>query len=174
MVLTNNEKIAEELRLLRVHGAVSKYCHSIVGFNSRLDNLQAAVLSIKLQKLDEWTEKRREIARRYNSALKNIVVIPKEQDEGKHVYHLYAIRVKQGKRDGLIKVLNENGVESRVYYPIPLHLQECYKELDYKEGSFPEAERAALETLTLPLFPELQKKQQDYVIETVKKYFRNN
>ncbi len=169
MVLTNEKDIAEKLKLLRVHGTTSKYRHSVIGFNSRLDNLQAAILSIKLRKLDEWTEKRRKIARRYNTALKDISTIPQEQDKGKHVYHLYAIRVKQEKRDALLSFLNENGVESRVYYPIPLHLQECYKELGYKEGDFPEAESAALETLVLPLFSEIDEDQQKYVIKMVKK-----
>lgn len=172
MIVTNNKEIAENAKILRVHGSTSKYYHSAIGFNSRLDNLQAAILSIKLRKLDDWTEKRRDIAKQYNSALKDIAIIPQEQDKGKHVYHLYIIRVKQGKRDALLEFLNENGIESRVYYPVPLHLQECYKELDYKKGKFPEAERAALETMALPLFPELQREQQNYIVETVKKYFR--
>jgi dTDP-4-amino-4,6-dideoxygalactose transaminase len=172
MILTNNGKLAEKLRSIRVHGTTSKYRHSLVGFNSRLDNLQAAILSIKLKKLDEWTEARRKIGKRYNSALKDIVIIPQDENKGKHVYHLYIVRVKGKRRDGLLEFLNENGVESRVYYPVPLHLQECYKTLGYKEGDFPEVERASLETLALPLFPGLEEEQQDYVVETVKKYFK--
>jgi dTDP-4-amino-4,6-dideoxygalactose transaminase len=169
MVITDNKDITEKVRLLRVHGTASKYRHSIIGFNSRLDNLQAAILSIKLRKLDEWNEKRRKAASRYNSALKDIVIIPQEQNKGKHVYHLYVIRVKQKKRDEFLNFLNENGVESRVYYPVPLHLQQCYKELGYKEGDFPEAENAVLTTLALPLFPEISSDQQKYVIDTVKR-----
>ena len=173
MVITDNKDIAERVRLLRVHGTTSKYRHSIIGFNSRLDNLQAAILSIKLKKLDEWNEKRRKAANRYNLALRDIVVTPREEDKGKHIYHLYMIKVKQRKRDEFLNFLNENGVESRVYYPIPLHLQQCYKELTYKEGDFPEAEGAALETLALPIFPEISEKQQKYVIDTVKKGILN-
>jgi dTDP-4-amino-4,6-dideoxygalactose transaminase len=172
MVLTNDKKIRERLRLLRVHGTISSYRHSVIGFNSRLDNLQAAILSIKLRKLDEWTAKRREIVNRYNLAFKDIAVIPKEQDKGRHVYHLYVIRVKEAERDKLLDFLNENGIESRVYYPIPLHLQECYKELGYKEGSFPEAERASQETLALPLFPEMRQEQQNFIAEIARKYFK--
>ena len=169
MVVTNNKDTAEELRLLRVHGTTSKYHHSVIGFNSRLDNLQAAILSVKLRKLDEWTEKRRVIAGRYNSALKDMVVVPEEQGKGRHVYHLYVIRVAQDKRTALLNFLNENGVDSRVYYPIPLHLQECYRGLGYKKGDFPETESAALETLALPLFPGLSVEQENYVIDMVKK-----
>lgn len=169
MIVTNDRDIAEKARILRVHGSGSRYHHSVIGFNSRLDNLQAAILSIKLPKLDEWTERRREIAERYNRALKDVVLIPKEQDKGKHVYHLYVIRIGREKRDIVLNSLNENGIESRVYYPLPLHLQECYKELGYKEGSFPEAEGAARETLALPLFSELRKEEQNYVIERLKK-----
>ena len=172
MIVTNDKKLAERLRLLRVHGTSSKYRHSIVGFNSRLDNLQAAILSIKLKKLDGWTKIRREIASRYNPAFEDIAITPQEQDKGKHVYHLYVLRVKKKNRDEVLELLNENGVESRVYYPVPLHLQECYKALGYKKGDFPESERASLEILALPLFPELKKEQQDYVIQTVKKYLK--
>lgn len=173
MVITNEEDIAKKIRLLRAHGTTSKYHHSIIGFNSRLDNIQAAILSIKLRKLDEWTEKRRELANRYNSAFKDIVAIPAEENRGKHVYHLYVIRAKKEEdRDGLLNFLKENGVESRVYYPLPLHLQECYKGLGCKKGDFPESEKVAGETLALPIFPELKKEEQDFVIETVKKYFR--
>ena len=169
MVLTDNKDIAEKLKILRVHGTTAKYRHSVIGFNSRLDNIQAAILSIKLKKLDEWTEKRREIVNRYNLALKDVAIIPKEQDKVKHVYHWYVIRVKKVKRDKLLNFLNENGIESRVYYPVPLHLQQCYKELGYNEGDFPEAERASLETLALPLFPEIDDNQKNYVIDTVKR-----
>ncbi len=172
MVLTGNKHIAEELRLLRVHGSVSKYRHTVIGFNSRLDNIQAAILSIKLRKLDAWTEKRIKLAGRYDSTLKGIAATPRVQDGGKHVYHLYIIRVKQAERDKLLGLLNENGIESRVYYPVPLHLQECYKGLGHRDGDLPEAETAALETLALPLFPELGIKEQNYVIEKVREFLK--
>ncbi len=174
MVLTNDDDIANALRLLRVHGTTSKYRHSLIGFNSRLDNLQAAILSVKLTKLQEWTEKRRQIAREYDSALEDVVTIPREQDNGRHVYHLYVIRVDEDGRDAISESLNKNGVESRVYYPVPLHLQECYKGLGYKEGDLPESEAASRSTIALPLFPEMSKKEIDYVVGTVKKIVRGS
>jgi dTDP-4-amino-4,6-dideoxygalactose transaminase len=171
MVITNDEEVAKKVRMLRVHGGEIKYFQSAIGFNSRLDNLQAAILSVKLKKLDEWTESRRRIANRYNLAFKDIVKIPKEQNQGRHVYHLYIIGVGD-KRDMLMNFLKEKGIESRVYYPLPLHLQECYRELGYKEGDFPNAECAARETMALPLFPELKLEEQDYVINMVKEGIR--
>jgi len=170
MVTTNIQDIADKVKLLRVHGTSARYHHSVIGFNSRLDNLQAAILSIKLTKLEEWNEKRRQVARRYDEALKSMAAIPKTQKDGKHVYHLYVIRVDEKKRDGLVNYLNENGIEARVYYSLPLHLQECYRGLGYKKGDFPEAERAGRETLALPLYPELEINEQDYVIEMIKAY----
>jgi dTDP-4-amino-4,6-dideoxygalactose transaminase len=170
MIVTDDSNTAGQLKLLRVHGSRSKYLHSIIGFNSRLDNLQAAILAIKLQKLEEWTDRRRRIARRYDSALQKIVIVPEEQPGTRHVYHLYVIRVKGGRRDELLKFLNKNGIEARSYYSVPLHLQECYKELGHKEGAFPETEKAASESLALPLFAELETKQQDYVIKSLQEY----
>ena len=169
MVTTSDQQLADKIRLLRVHGTSAKYCYSVIGFNSRLDNLQAAILSIKLKKLEEWTEGRRKAAARYNAALKNVVTTPKEQAEGKHVYHLYVIRVNKEKRDGLADFLNKNGVEARAYYSIPLHLQECYKGLGYKKGDFPESEKAGLETLALPMFSHLKDNEVEYVTEAVKR-----
>jgi dTDP-4-amino-4,6-dideoxygalactose transaminase len=172
MVTTNDKQLAERIKLLRVHGATSKYRYSIIGFNSRLDNLQAAILSIKLKKLDEWNEGRRKIAARYNEVLKDIVKVPKEQAGGRHVYHLYVISVDEDKRDGLAEFLNKNGIEARAYYSIPLHLQECYKDLGYKQGDFPKAEKAGLGTLALPLFPELNKNEQDLIVQNIKEYLK--
>ncbi|MBU4376406.1 MAG: DegT/DnrJ/EryC1/StrS family aminotransferase [Candidatus Omnitrophica bacterium] len=172
MVTTNSQDIADKIRILRVHGTVAKYRHSIIGFNSRLDNLQAAILSIKLTKLDEWNEKRRRVAEKYDKALKDLVAVPRIQKDGKHVYHLYVIGVEARRRDGLVEFLNKNGVEARVYYGLPLHLQECYKGLGCKNGDFPEAEKAGLETLALPLFPELREKDQDYIIEKIRAFIR--
>lgn len=168
MILTDNEESARMIKLLRIHGAISSYRHSVIGFNSRLDNLQAAILSIKLSKLEEWTKRRRAIAALYNSTLKEVVAVPTEQAKGMHAYHLYVIRAGK-KRDGLLDFLNKNGVESRVYYPVPLHLQECYRDLGYKTGDFPEAERASLETIALPLFPQMGDDQVNYVVDLVKK-----
>lgn len=172
MAVTNDQHLADKVKLLRVHGTTSKYKYSIIGFNSRLDNLQAAILSIKLKKLDEWNEGRRKAAARYNDALKGITITPKEQPGGRHVYHLYVVSVDKNKRDGLVDFLNQNGIEARTYYSIPLHLQECYKDLGYRQGDFPNAEKAGRETLALPLFPELKKENQDFIVEKIKEYFK--
>jgi len=172
MAVTNDQHLADKIKLLRVHGTTSKYRYSVIGFNSRLDNLQAAILSIKLKKLDEWNEGRRKVAARYNEALKSVVITPEEQTGGRHVYHLYVISVDKGKRDGLVDFLNQNGIEARTYYSIPLHLQKCYKDLGYKQGDFPNAEKAGRETLALPLFAELKKEEQDFVTEKVKEYIK--
>lgn len=172
MAVTSDRHLADKIRLLRVHGTTSKYCYSVIGFNSRLDNLQAAILSIKLKKLDEWNEGRRKAAARYNEALKGVVITPKEQSGGKHVYHLYVISVDKDKRDGLVDFLNQSGIEARAYYSIPLHLQECYKDLGYRQGDFPNAERAGQETLALPLFPELNKNEQDLIIQKIREYLK--
>ncbi|MBN1872338.1 MAG: DegT/DnrJ/EryC1/StrS family aminotransferase [Candidatus Omnitrophica bacterium] len=169
MILVNDGGLYKKLRLLRVHGTSEKYHHSIIGFNSRLDNLQATILTVKLKKLDDWNERRRRVAKRYDEELKGLVETPSEANKGRHVYHLYIIRVEKRKRDGLMKFLNDNGIESRVYYPLPVHLQECYKDLGYKKGDFPEAEAASTETLALPLFPEIKDDEQRYVIDKLKK-----
>ncbi|MDD5680575.1 MAG: DegT/DnrJ/EryC1/StrS family aminotransferase [Candidatus Omnitrophica bacterium] len=169
MAVTNDRYLADKIKLLRVHGTTSKYCYSVIGFNSRLDNLQAAILSIKLKKIDEWNEGRRKVAARYNEALKNVVLTPKEQPGGRHVYHLYVISVDKNRRDGLADFLNKNGVEARTYYSIPLHLQECYKGLGYKRGDFPLAEKAGQETLALPMFSHLKADEIDYVTDTLKR-----
>jgi dTDP-4-amino-4,6-dideoxygalactose transaminase len=167
MVVTNDEKMTELLRMLRVHGAKPKYYHSIVGYNSRLDTLQAAILSVKLKYLDGWTEKRREHAEVYNQTFKGTgIVTPKEEDFNYHIYHQYTIAVKS--RDGLREVLKEKQIGHDVYYPVPLHLQECYKHLGYKEGDLPVTDQKSREVISIPIYPELTAEEQNYVIETVK------
>jgi len=167
MVVTNDQKMNELLRMLRVHGAKPKYYHSIVGYNSRLDTIQAALLSVKLKYLDRWTEKRREHAEIYNVAFKDLdIVTPKEEEFNYHIYHQYTIAVKN--RDGLREVLKENQIGHDVYYPVPLHLQECYRHLGYKEGDLPVIEKKAMEVISLPIYPELTKEEQSFVIETIK------
>ena len=170
MVVTNDKAVADKVRILRVHGSSAKYYHSLIGFNSRLDSLQAAVLSVKLKKLDEWIARKREHARFYNQGLNDMVVTPYTEDWAEHAYHLYLIRVKED-RDRLLEFLNRKGIDSRIYYPLPLHLQECYKNLGYKEGDFPEAELASKETLALPIYPELSEAQRDYVIKAVREFY---
>lgn len=174
MIITNNSVWAEKLEILRVHGSKPKYHHKVIGVNSRLDALQAAVLLVKLKYLDQWTEKRRRNADYYRSrfqiaGLDELIGLPKEVEGNFHIYNQFVIRVK--KRNELQNFLNQAGIGTEIYYPIPLHLQECYRHLGYKKGDFPEAEKAAEETLALPIYPELTPAQQDYVVEKIKEFF---
>lgn len=174
MLTTNDADLAARLKRLRVHGGETEYHHREVGINSRLDALQAAVLRVKLKYLDEWSEAKRAKAERYaallrESKLDELIVPPFVRTDGRHIFHQFVVRVGP-QRDRLLKYLAENGIGSKVYYPVPLHLQECFAFLGYREGDFPEAERAALETLALPCFPELLDEQQVYVVETLRKF----
>lgn len=167
MVVTNEPALAERLRMLRTHGWKKKYYSEEVGYNSRLDALQAAILQAKLPHVDLWNEKRREIARRYSQQLAPLgIPVPVECDWGRHVYHLYIIR--SNRRDELQAFLKQKGIATEVYYPLPPHLSTPCKRLGYKEGDFPHAERASRETVALPLYPELTIEQQDKVIAAVK------
>lgn len=168
MVTTNDEKLAERIKSLRVHGSSARYVHSEIGMNSRLDNLQAAVLRIKLKYLDKWLEARRETAEFYNEKLKAAPVItPYVPDYNIHTYHQYTLRVKAG-REKLMKHLIDSGIETRTYYPIPLHLQDCYKGLGYKKGSIKESEKASEEAFSIPIFPEMTQAQKEYIIEKIR------
>ena len=168
MVVTNDQEMADLVRILRVHGSKPKYYHSIVGYNSRLDALQAAILSVKLKYLDEWTKKRREHAEAYNTAFKDVdVVTPKEEEFNYHIYNQYTIALKE--RDRLREVLKEKGIGHDVYYPVPLHLQECYGSLGYKEGDLPVTEEKAGQVVSIPVYPELTEEEQNFVVETIKK-----
>jgi dTDP-4-amino-4,6-dideoxygalactose transaminase len=167
LVTTDDPDMAEFIRILRFHGAKPKYFHSFIGYNSRLDTLQAAILSVKLKYLDGWTAKRREHAAVYNSAFKGMdIITPKEENFNYHIYNQYTIAVK--KRDSLSAVLKENQIGHEIYYPVPLHLQECYKSLGYKNGDLPVTERKAKDVISLPIYPELTAEEQNFVIETVK------
>lgn len=169
MAVTNDAALAEQMRMLRAHGWKRKYYSEMVGYNSRLDALQAAILQAKLPYLDEWNDKRRELAQRYTSRLAPLgIVTPVEREWAKHVYHLYIIRTP--KRDELQAFLKEKGIASEVYYPIPPHLADPCRKFGYKEGDFLYAEVAAKETLALPLYPELRSEQQDEVIAAVKEF----
>lgn len=165
MVTTDDPELAEKLRVLRTHGAKEKYVHRLVGTNSRLDALQAAVLRAKLPHIDKWNERRREIAATYDEILKDLdsVTTPYVMPECTHVYHQYTVLVKE--RDEVRGRLAEAGVATAVHYPIPLHLQEAFRYLGYKEGDFPVAERVSREVLSLPIFPELSDEEVRYVAE---------
>jgi dTDP-4-amino-4,6-dideoxygalactose transaminase len=168
MVVTNDPARAERMRMLRTHGWKKKYYSEEVGYNSRLDALQAAILQAKLPFVDAWNERRREIAARYSEHLAPFVSVPVECEWGRHVYHLYIVRSRR--RAELQAFLKEQGIASEVYYPLPPHLSQPCREFGCREGDFPEAERASLETLALPLYPELTTDQQDKVIEAVKEF----
>lgn len=174
MLTTDDERLAERLRRLRIHGGATEYHHTEVGINSRLDSIQAAVLRVKLKHLDSWSAARRQKAARYNqlfqeSDLNFKLISPFVRPEARHIFHQYVIRVPQH-RDALMKHLARHGVGTKVYYPVPLHLQPCFAYLGYREGDYPEAERAAQETLALPVYPELTDKQQLYVVDTLRRF----
>jgi dTDP-4-amino-4,6-dideoxygalactose transaminase len=170
-ITTNDDEIAAKLRVLRNYGSQKKYFNEVIGYNMRLDELQAALLSVKLKQLDAWIVQRRQIAGWYDEALAGIgdLILPGIADRASHVYHLYVIR--SAKRDELQKHLNENGIGTLIHYPIPVHLQESYKQLNYKKGDFPIAEKMADTVLSIPLWPGLQQSQVEQVAATIKKFF---
>jgi dTDP-4-amino-4,6-dideoxygalactose transaminase len=166
-IVTNNAELAEKLRAFRDHGQTRKYHHTMIGWNCRMDGIQAAVLKIKLRYLTEGNEKRRAHAAFYAKAFAGIeeITVPAEADYAKHVYHVYAIRVPE--RDRVMQSLHEQGIGCGIHYPIPVHLQEAYRELGYGRGAFPVSERTSAEFLSLPMFPELTKSQLMEVTEAV-------
>jgi dTDP-4-amino-4,6-dideoxygalactose transaminase len=170
MILANDSELDGRIRAYRVHGASKKYHHDFLGHNDRLDAMQAAFLRIKLKYYDNWNEKRREIARKYDEALKDVVVIPKIKDGNETIYHQYTIR--SNKRDELRGFLKEKGIDTAIHYPMSLHLQHAFKYLGYKEGDFPEAEKASREVLSLPIHQDLTNDEIDYVIENIITFFR--
>jgi dTDP-4-amino-4,6-dideoxygalactose transaminase len=174
MIATNDEKIAEKAGIMRNHGGKDKYFIVVHGFNSRLDSLQAAVLRAKLKHLDEWIEKRRRNAGKHSDLLRGVagVHVPQSADYSHHIFNYYTLRISGSERDNLQKYLNARGIGTAVYYPLPLHLQEVYKPLGHKAGDFPEAERAAAEVLSLPMYPELQDSQIEFIAEQIKQYFK--
>lgn len=170
MVVTNNAEYAEKISTLRVHGSSKRYIHSIVGTNARLDNLQAAVLRVKLKYLDRWAASRQQNARIYNELFKGSgVITPYLPAYNTHVYHQYVIKVESSKRDALLNSLLKNNIEARVYYPVPLHLQECYSSMGYRRGDMPRSEEAADSTLALPVYPELARDDISYTADAIKK-----
>ncbi len=175
MVVSRDEELAQKIRILRGHGATSKYYHQVIGINSRLDSLQAAVLRVKLKYLDRWTEGRRRNADRYRALFKEynlgppFVSIPLVRKGFFHIYNQFVIRAQR--RDALREHLKEKGIGSEIYYPVPLHLQECYQYLGYRPGDLPESERAAAEVLALPIYPELTLDQQRQVVRAIAGFY---
>jgi len=181
MVITNDDAVGERLRMLRNHGAKPKYYHRLVGGNFRLDTIQAAVLQVKLKHLDGWTTARRQRASRYRQLFEDaglvrdgLIRLPMTPGDRQrlitHIYNQFVVRVPR--RDALREFLTSQGIGTEVYYPVPFHLQECFRDLGYREGDFPEAERAAREALALPVYPELTAEQQAYVVDSVRRFFR--
>jgi dTDP-4-amino-4,6-dideoxygalactose transaminase len=167
-IVTNNPELNEKMSVLRDHGQERKYFHSVVGWNCRMDGIQAAVLRIKLRQLEAANQRRRTHAAAYDAGLRALegVITPMEASYARHVYHIYAIRVNN--RDETIKCLADQGISTGIHYPVPVHLQEAYRSLGYERGQFPVAENCATEFLSLPMYPELTHSQVEQVIEGVK------
>lgn len=173
-ILTNDDSIAEIIKMLRVHGSSKRYYHEFIGLNSRLDEIQAAVLLVKIKYLDAWNEERRSRAKYYaylfrEASLEEFVKVPVELGACYHVYHQYVIRAKE--RNALREYLAERGIYTQIYYPVPLHLQPCFKDWGYRAGYCPVAERVCEEVLALPMYPELPPQAQEYVVETIAKFY---
>jgi dTDP-4-amino-4,6-dideoxygalactose transaminase len=170
----NNDEIAHKLRALRVHGSFERYYHKWVGLNSRLDGFQGAVLRVKLPHLDNWSDARKANSEIYRelfveTGLGESVILPYERENVRHIYNQFVVRVPEC-RDALRAFLSENGIGTDIYYPVSLHLQECFGYLGYHEGDFPESERASRETLALPIFPELRREQIEYVVGKIAEF----
>ncbi len=171
-VLTDDQTLYEKMLRYRQHGAVVRYVHDIEGHNYRMEEIQGAVLGVKLKYLEKWTKERRRVARLYRELLGGIVQVklPLEMPYAKHVYHLFVVRVQR--REALMKYLKEKGVDTGLHYPEPLHIQQAYKYRNYKIGDFPIAEKCSKEILSLPLYPEMNEEQIRYVVESIKEFYQ--
>ncbi|MFN4260929.1 MAG: DegT/DnrJ/EryC1/StrS family aminotransferase [Gemmataceae bacterium] len=177
MVVTNDAEWAQRIACLRGHGMEPKYYHKLIGWNARLDTVQAAMLRVKLPHLDRWTEMRQEAAQRYDMLIEEqhltgFLHRPVTRPRRRHVFNQYVTRVGQGQRDALVRHLKGHKIGCEIYYPVPLHLQECLTYLGYQEGDFPASEAACREVLALPMFPEITEEQQDFVIQTCANFVR--
>ena len=182
MVVTNNDKLADKVKLLRNHGSRRRYYHEEVGWNSRLDSIQAAVLRVNLRHLEDWNRKRKQRAAAYDLLLRSTgllatsagdenvpVRLPEHSSLGGHIYHQYVVLAER--RDELREYLSQRNIGSEIYYPVPLHLQECFAYLGYSEGSLPVSEKAAREVLALPMFPEITADEQALVINSIAEFY---
>jgi dTDP-4-amino-4,6-dideoxygalactose transaminase len=172
LVVTDDDELAERVRLLRAHGSKHKYYHNLIGTNSRLDAVQAAMLRVKLKHLDTWIAARQTHAAGYNHAFQESdgFISPYHAAERTHTYHQYTVRVLEGQRDRLQGFLKEQGVDTAIYYPLPLHLQPVLLYQGYRQGDFPNAEQASSEALSLPIFPEMSREERDYVIGAIEEF----
>ncbi len=173
MTVTQDERLAQRMLKLRTHGGLKTYYHEEVGYNSRLDALQAAVLSAKLPHLAHWSQRRRENAAYYTSAFSGLsdVATPVVAPENESIFNQYTIRIRGGRRDAFQQHLKNKGIGTSIYYPLPLHLQPCFAYLGYKEGQLPESEKASKEVISLPIYPELTRAQLDEVVAAVREFF---
>jgi dTDP-4-amino-4,6-dideoxygalactose transaminase len=177
MVVTRNPNLAQRVRIFRVHGSEPKYIHKWIGMNSRLDSMQAAILLVKIKHLESWTQERQRKAERYRLLFQDLLPsvpglrLPTIQYQNRHIFHQYVIRVLRRKE--LRQFLNEQGVGTDIYYPLPLHLQECYSFLKYRPGDCPVSEKASEEVLALPIYPELTEEQQAYVVDRIKAFYKS-
>ena len=169
MVIAKDQEKYDKLKMIRNHGSQKKYLHGMIGVNGRLDTLQAAVLLVKLKHLDNWIESRIKIANNYSEQLKEYVTTPVIAEGYKHSFNYYAL--KTDKQEQLLAYLNENGIPTAVYYPIPLHLQEAFQDLGYKEGDMPVSEKTAKEIFSIPIYPEMTEEEQNIVIGQIKNFF---
>jgi len=181
-VVTNDENIFQKIKKLREHGQSKKYYHETFGHNYRMEGIQGAVLEVKLKYIDKWTNQRRRVADRYRELLNNLeqIILPVEMQDHKHVYHLYVIKVNVGDRrknqevrNNLQAYLQEQKISTGLHYPVPLHMQECFKHLGHKQGDFPETEMLAESGLSLPMYPELSDDQIEYVVSKIKYFLRH-
>ena len=174
-MMTNDDALAEKLRIISVHGQTVKYHHEILGCNSRLDTLQAALLNVKLQHLDEYSQARQQAAKRYSDGLKGIdgIILPTEMPYSTHVYHQYTLKVKNGKRDALKKYLAEKDIPSMIYYPLPLNEQNAFKSIARAVGSLEVSKELAGSVLSLPMHTELTAEEQEYIISAVRSFCRS-
>jgi dTDP-4-amino-4,6-dideoxygalactose transaminase len=176
MCVSNNRALDERMRILRVHGGEPKYYHSLIGGNFRLDELQAAVLLIKLKHLDDWTVARQHNADHYDALFRDAelgdaVTVPFRNPGYRHIFNQYMIRVQR--RDELRAYLGQHGIGTEIYYPLPLHAQRCFAYLEHASHDFPEAQRAAAEVLALPIYPELMASQREYVVRQIADFVRS-
>jgi len=172
-ITTNDDKLADDLRALREHGQSTRYYHPIVGYNARLDEIQAAILRIKLRHLPEWTARRQAIAAKYNQLFAGTdIITPEIPGGGRHVFYCYAIRVPGGRRDALRAHLSERGIGTQIHYPVPIHMQEAAQFLGYRKGDLPVTEKVSGEVLSLPMYPELTDPQIDRVAAGVTEFMR--
>lgn len=181
LITTDNEELAKFIKILRLHGAENRYFHQHIGINSRLDALQASILIVKLRYLDRWNRERLERAETYTRLFKEVGLLnrfsaPETKKGRNHIFHQYTLRLSgpdnPETRDKLRDFLKQNNIGAEIYYPLPLHLQQCFEYLGYKKGALPESEKAAREALSLPIYPELTPEMQKYVSDKIKEFFR--